>query len=90
MQIVSENIDKDAINVVQVVNNTNECYAIEEIKALVNGVTEVIVNYEEVHVDQLLEKRDFFVNNTDLVFVQNLSMNNSVCIFIVCLISVLA
>lgn len=77
--MVSENIDKDAINVMGVFNSKKDSNAYEVMSKISDSIPGLTINYDDAPCDKILEMRDYFLTDIDLVLVQNLSTDENVC-----------
>lgn len=78
LQTVAENVNKANINVVGIVNQLGKGAIFSEIHNAVRNIFGVNVKYEEVSREVVLKKQNNFLQDTDLVLVQNLSTDDAV------------
>ncbi|XP_026314570.1 fatty acid synthase-like [Hyposmocoma kahamanoa] len=77
LQIVSENINKDTINVVSITNQTKDTFC--DLKVGLHSIAGVSFNYSEINTDKMLTLKENFLSEIDLVLVQNLSLDEHMC-----------
>lgn len=77
--MVSENISKDTINIVGVINQANETFC--DIKVLLHNISGKSVNYSEISAEKILTLKESFLSEIDLVLVQNLSLDEYVSFY---------
>ncbi|XP_026333120.1 fatty acid synthase-like [Hyposmocoma kahamanoa] len=77
LQIVSENINKDAITAVGLFNSQTYSNVFEVMRDIYDDIPGLIVNYEDAPGEKILEMRDYFLTNVDLVLVQNLAADEN-------------
>ncbi|XP_026333200.1 fatty acid synthase-like [Hyposmocoma kahamanoa] len=73
LQMVSEDISNDAIKAVGVFNSEKYSNVSKVISKIYDDIPGLIFNYEEIPGDKILEMRDYFLTDVDLVLVHNLS-----------------
>lgn len=79
MQIVSENIKKDTINIVRILNPMRDtCY---DMKAALDNISGKSFNYSEINADKILTLKENVLSEIDLVLVQNLSVDEYVSLY---------
>ncbi|XP_049878856.1 fatty acid synthase-like [Pectinophora gossypiella] len=80
LQIIAENINKENINVLGIINRGNEDLRVfDAIRNGLNDIPGITVQYEQMRRDQVLVKRDHFLTEVDLVLMQDLSTDDSLC-----------
>ncbi|XP_026316598.1 uncharacterized protein LOC113227796, partial [Hyposmocoma kahamanoa] len=77
LQIVSENINKDAITVVGLFDSQKYSNVFEVMRDIYDDIPGLIVNYEDATGEKILEMRDYFLTDVDLVLVQNLAADEN-------------
>ncbi|XP_026314079.1 fatty acid synthase-like isoform X1 [Hyposmocoma kahamanoa] len=77
LQIVSENVNKDSISIVGITNQTKDMFC--DLKVGLHSIAGISFNYSEMSVDKLLILDKNFLSETDLVLVQNLSLDEYMC-----------
>lgn len=78
LQMVFENISKNAITAVGIFDSENDSIGFEIMKNTYNNITGLIVNYEDVQKVKILEMRYYFLTDVDFVLVQNLAADENV------------
>lgn len=79
MQIVAENINKDTINIVGIINPVRDtCY---DMKAALDNISGVSFNYSEINADKILTLKENVLSEIDLVLVQNLALDEYVSLY---------
>lgn len=78
--MVSENVNKDAINTLGVFNSEKDSNVFEVIRSINVNITGLAVNYEDTQREKILDLRDYLLTDIDLVLVQNLATDENVCI----------
>lgn len=76
--MVSENINKDAINALEVFNPEKDSTVFEVIRNFSDDILGLTVNYEDAPREKILEMKDHFLTDIDLVLVQNLATDENV------------
>ncbi|XP_063540957.1 fatty acid synthase-like isoform X1 [Cydia strobilella] len=76
IQIVSENIGKDIINVVEIYDKRGDDYVFQEINTTLKDIPGIAVNMSHMHKSEVL---DNVVKEADLVLVSNLSRDDNLC-----------
>ncbi|KAI5632207.1 zinc-binding dehydrogenase domain-containing protein [Phthorimaea operculella] len=79
LQTVAENINKDTINVLGIMNSKEELPISEGLKAVLNDIPGVTIHYEQMRKEKVLAMRDQFLKEKDLVLVQNLTNDDNLC-----------
>lgn len=79
MQMVSENINKDYINIVGITNQ--EKHDFNEIESYLRNISGISVNYSKISTDKILNLKESFLSEVDLVLVQNLSLDEYVSFY---------
>lgn len=79
LQMVSENINKDAMNALRVFNSEKYSNVLEVIRNISDDIPGLTVNYEDARIEKILEMRDYVLTDIDLVLVQNLATDDNVC-----------
>lgn len=77
--MVSENINKGDINALGVFNSEKDSSVLEVIRNISVDIPGLTVNYEDAPREKILEMRDYFLTDVDLIVVQNLSVDQNVC-----------
>ncbi|KAM3959496.1 fatty acid synthase-like [Aphomia sociella] len=78
LQIVSENVNKDIINVVHVKYEKETHPVYDRVKEILNIVPGVTIQFKEVDAKTISEEYEL-LKNADLVIVKNLSTDEKVC-----------
>ncbi|XP_026333122.1 fatty acid synthase-like [Hyposmocoma kahamanoa] len=73
LQIVSENINKGTINIVGITNQAKDTFC--DLKVGLHSIAGISFNYSEISTDKMLTLEENFLSETDLVLVQNLSLD---------------
>ncbi|KAJ8711408.1 hypothetical protein PYW07_008650 [Mythimna separata] len=77
LQTVAENVNKENINVIGLVNTKGDIFT--EINNVTRNILGLNVKYEEVSRESALKKQNNFLKGVDLVLVQNLSTDDDIC-----------
>ncbi|CAH2093765.1 unnamed protein product [Euphydryas editha] len=72
LQVVAENLKKQEISVVEIIDNKTDKSDYDELKKNINDIPGIRIQYTTMHKDDILKQRDF-VNYVDLILVNNLS-----------------
>lgn len=76
--MVSENINKDAITAVGIIDSEKDSIIFEVMRNTYDDIPGLIVNYQDVPREKILEMKDYFLTDIDLVLVQNLAADENV------------
>ncbi|KAJ8711409.1 hypothetical protein PYW07_008651 [Mythimna separata] len=77
LQTVAENVNKENIKVVALVNTKEDIFT--EISNVTRNIVGLNVKHEEVSRESALKKQNNFLKGIDLVLVQNLSTDDNIC-----------
>lgn len=77
--MVSENINKGTVNALGVLNSGKDTNMFEVTTNIYDDIPGLTVNYENAPRDKILEMKDYFSTDVDLVLVQNLASDENVC-----------
>lgn len=78
LQMVSENINRDTINIIEILISDKGYCAFEDIRNIINDDLGLIINYKSVEKTKLMELRKYFLTEVDLIIVKNLSTDDNV------------
>lgn len=76
--MVSENINKDSINALGILNSEKVSNVFEITRNISDDIPGLAVNYEDAPMGKILEMRDYFLTDIDLVLVENLAADENV------------
>ncbi|CAB3256916.1 unnamed protein product [Arctia plantaginis] len=76
LQIVAENVNKEAITVVGIRNQANKGSIFKEINDVIKNLYRIKVNYKQITLEMAMDSYEF--GNEDLILVQNLSTDENV------------
>lgn len=91
LQMVSENINKDTINIIEILDSDKGYSTFEDIRNILDDDLGLTYNYKTVTKAILMELRNYYLTDFDLIIVQNLSTDDNVrtlffilqCIFLI-------